>query len=92
MMSRKDLVIRKVGVRVVRIPMQRPLVANLRLKHWLAVVVDIETEGDVRGLGYICPYLDSAVAAHVRVINMLEKHMRAERLPRVRCSMKVCAG
>lgn len=71
MMSRKDLVIRKVGVRVVRIPMQRPLVANLRLKHWLAVVVDIETEGDVRGLGYICPYLDSAVAAHVRVINML---------------------
>ena len=71
MMSRKDLVIRKVGVRVVRIPMKRPLVANLSLKHWLAVAVDIETEGDVRGLGYICPYLDSAVASHVRVINML---------------------
>ena len=70
-MSRKDLVIRKISARAVSIPIRRPIVAGLKFTRWLAVIVDIETEGDVRGRGYICPYLESAAAAHLQIINML---------------------
>ena len=70
-MSKKDLIIRKVTARPVTIPMKRPLMARHKFTHWVAVVVDVETEGGVRGHGYICPYLASGVAAHVRIIEML---------------------
>ena len=70
-MRKKDLIIRKVTARPVTIPMKRPLMARHKFTHWVAVVVDIETEGEVRGHGYICPYLASGVAAHVRIIEML---------------------
>ena len=61
-MRTKDLIIRKVTARPVTIPMKRPLMARHKFTHWVAVVVDIETEGEVRGHGYICPYLASGLS------------------------------
>ena len=71
-MSHKNLTIRNVTVRAVNIPLKRPVVALLgQFTHWVAVVVDIETEGEVRGRGYICPYLAETASAFVRVAEML---------------------
>ncbi|MCZ6863211.1 MAG: mandelate racemase [Alphaproteobacteria bacterium] len=71
-MANKNLIIRNVRVRAANIPLKRPLVASVaQFTHWVALIVDIETEGDVRGRGYICPYLPQTAAAFGRVAEML---------------------
>ena len=89
-MRKKDLIIRKVTARPVTIPMKRPLMARHKFTHWVAVVVDIETEGEVRGHGYICPYLASGVAAHVELLKCLGKHMWGVLLHQLKSLTKVC--
>jgi mandelate racemase len=71
-MTDKNLIIRDVTVRAVIIPLKRPIVARIaQFTHWVAVVVDIETEGEVRGRGYICPYLTGTAAAFGRVAKIV---------------------
>ena len=70
-MTKKDLIVHKVHARAVNIPLKRPMKARHTFTHWLAIVIDIETKGDVTGRGYICPYLSEAAISFIRIIDML---------------------
>ena len=70
-MTKKDLIVHKVHARAVNIPLKRPMKARHTFTHWLAIVIDIETKGDVTGRAYICPYLSESAISFMRIIDML---------------------
>jgi mandelate racemase len=72
-----DLVVREVTVRVVVVPLRRPLRTRVGdFARWPLVLIDIATEQGITGRGYLAPYLTTAAAALLPAVRELGAGLR----------------
>jgi mandelate racemase len=65
---------KSMNVRVVRVPLRRPVIAGIgRFDEWPLVLVDIETSTGIVGHSYVAPYRASATPAVVQELKDLNR-------------------
>jgi len=77
--SAAGLTVRDVLVRVVVVPMARPLATKVgAFTRWPLVLIDVRTEEGLTGHGYLGPYTDRTAAALVPALRDLGDGLRGE--------------
>jgi L-alanine-DL-glutamate epimerase-like enolase superfamily enzyme len=74
------LIVRDVTVRAVVVALRRPLATRVGdFPRWPLLAIDVTTEQDITGRGYIGPYLERAAAALAPAVRDLGEALRGRR-------------
>jgi len=71
----KDLEVKKINIRGVNVPLNKPIVAHLgTFEKWPFLCIDIHTNEDIVGRSYIGPYLVDQLSSIAHCIQALSKY------------------
>ena len=86
------LTLDKVVVRVVQVPLRRPIVAKLgEFKQWPCILTDVVTKEGVIGHSYLEPYRVTATKSIVALIEDMAEQQRGKPVARSIGSKRLCA-